>query len=237
MKIFKVFGRITGSQEECLSCLKFFDPQEMLVCFERADDGCSRDHCHFIAQKEYKNMKNLREAFSYKCKQILGETLRYCIKELVEDKDAEAYICKGHKTDASFSPIILINTYGTDVQEAYERFHKTAKEYKEEKKTKNTWKAVVQYIEDNDPDLFNNPFNRGTQVRIASHLYDYYLYTDKMIQGKYVQQMIITTIIAHKFETKTIKRSIIESWVDDISYWNGMDQQNYQEVEDAFDDL
>jgi len=241
MKVYKLFGRITGTREECISCLKFFDSKEMLVCYERADDGCSRDHCHFIAQKEYKNMKNLREAFSYKCKQELGETLRYSIKEYEELKDAEAYICKGHKTDAAIKPDILINTYGIDVQESYERFHKTAYAYKEAKKTKCIWKELIAYIEDKEPDFFGDEFSEiyGSvlQVRIASYLYDYYLENDRMIQGKYFQQMIITTVIAHKKKSKAIKRCIIESWTDDISYWNGMDQHYYAGVQEAFDNI
>jgi len=237
MKTYKVFGRITGTKVEVLDCLTFFDSSEMLVCYEKADDGCSRDHCHFIAQKDYKNLKNLREAFSYKCKQILKETLRYSIKEYEEQKDCEAYICKGHKKDAAVRPDILINTYGIDVQECYERFHKTAQAYKEEKKTKNTWKAVAAFIEEVNPDLFKNPFTKGTPIRIASHLYDWYLMNDKMIQGKYVQQMIITTIIANKFNNKELKKLIVSTWCDDIAYWNGMEMTCYTEVEDAFNDL
>lgn len=237
MKIWKVFGRITGTQEEVLKCVEFFDKEEMLVCYERADDGCSRDHCHFIAQKEYKNLKTMREAFSYRCKRILEETLRYSMKQYEETQDGEAYICKGHKTDAGIKPNILINTYGINVQEAYERFHKVARDYKEQKQNKNIWKSVIQYIEETDPDLFNSEFKRSTQIRIASHMYDWYLLKERMIQGKYVQQMIITTIIANKWRNKSIKKDIISTWCEDITYFNGMEEVQYQEVVSAFEDL
>ncbi len=237
MKTHKVFGRITGSKEEVLKCLSFFNSDEMLVCYEKADDGCSRDHCHFIASKDYKNLKNMREAFSYKCKQELKESNRYSIKEYEEEKDCEAYICKGHKKDAGIPVEILINTYGINVQECYERFHSNAQAYKEQKKTKNTWKSVIEYIDENDPTLFDTDFTRATQVCIASHLYDWYLENDKMIQGKYVQQMIITTIIANKWKNKSIKKGIISTWCDDIQYWNGLEMTDYQEVLDAYDDL
>lgn len=237
MKVQKVFGRITGTKEEVKECLSFFDEDEMLACYERADDGCSRDHCHFIAQKEYKNLKNLREAFSYKCKQVLGETLRYSMKEYEEEKDAEAYLCKGHKKDGSIGPDVFINTYGINVQEAYERFHKVARNNYEKKQTKNIWKSVIQYIEETDPGLFSSEFTRATQIRIASHMYDWYLLKERIIQGKYVQQMVITTIIANKWKSKTIKKGIINTWCDDISYWDGLAQRDYEEVTQAFEEL
>lgn len=237
MKLYKIFGRITGTKEECLEVLKFFDAEEMLACYERADDGCSRDHCHFIGQKEYKNLKNLREALSYKCKQILKETLRYSVKEYDEQQDAEAYICKGHKKDSAIQPDIIINTYGINVQEAYERFHQVARDYKEQKQTKNIWKSVIEYIDEVDPDLFGCKFSRAIQIRVASHLYDWYLLKERMIQGKYVQQMIITTIIANRWKSKNIKKEIISTWCDDIQYWNGLAMVDHQDVEDAFDDL
>ena len=78
------------------------------------------------------------------------------------------------------------------------------------------WKEVIKYIEEIDPALFTTRFTSGTQVRIAGHLYDWYIKNEKMIQGKYVQQMLIQTIIANKFNSKSLKRSIIEAWTLDI---------------------
>jgi len=224
--MFIVFGRITALKSECETILKkFYLSQDMLACYERADDGCSRDHCHFLARTEsYKSMKSLRNQFSELCYKTLGERLRYQVKEYDETLDAEAYLCKGHKKDASVKPDIFINTYGIDVQECYDRFHTLASKIKQEKYTKATWKEVVKYIEENDPALFTKEFTPKIQWQIAAHMYDYYVLHERMIQGKFVQQMILNTIISQKFNSKTLKKSFLQEWCSDLSYWNGMEQ-------------
>jgi len=234
MPLFIVFGRITDGSKNLLSEIlkEFYFSDDMLACFERADDGCTRDHCHFIARTDrFKNMKTLRQSFADHCKKKLGEALRYSIKEYDSTKDAEAYICKGHKKDASISPDVFINTYGIDVQDCYERFHATASKIKQEKCSKAIWKEVIKYIEENDPQLFKQEFSPKIQYKIASHLYDYYIAKERMIQGKYVQQMIINTIIAQKFNSKTLKKSFISEWCSDLTYWNGMEQVFSNEVD------
>ena len=235
-KLFKLFGRITAERDQVIQIIKdFFQEQDCLCCYEKADDGCAHDHCHFIASREHSSMKNLRQAFSELCYKVIGEKFRYTIKEYDNEQDAEAYICKGHKVQASVKPEILINTMNIDVDECYTRFHSVAQDIKTGKKC--VWKEIIEYIEKVNPDLFTTKFTRRTQVRIASHMYDYYLEKQRMIQGKYVQQCIIQTIIANKFKEKHIKKSMISTWCDDISYFNGMEMQNYQEVDDAFEDL
>lgn len=237
-KSHKVFGRITATKEECLELIKFFNDDGVLMCYEKADDGCSHDHCHFIAESSnYKNLKALRQSFSDRCFKTLNERLRYSIKEYEEEKDAEAYICKGHKKDAGVKPEIIKNTYGIDVQEAYERFHQLASAIKQSKRTVCIWKEVIKHIEEVDPDVFTNRFTSGTTIRIASHLFDYYVQHERMIQGKYVQQMIIQTIIANKFQDKSLKKSVIQSWTGDLQYWNGLDMSYDQSALDAFEDL
>jgi hypothetical protein len=236
--MFKVFGRVTGTQEECLKVLEFFEPNPVLVCFESADDGCSRDHCHFVAESSnYRSMKSLRESLSKKCFKVLEEKLRYSIKEIEVDKDAEAYICKGNKKDKSVKPTIIKNTLNVDIDEAHERYHRVASVVKNYKQTTCVWKEVIKYIEEVNPTLFSSRFTNGTQVRVASHLYDWYIKNEKMIQGKYVQQMVIQTIIAQKFNSKSLKRTIIEAWTSDITYFNGMDMGYDKDAESAFEDL
>lgn len=235
---FKVFGRVTGTRQEVLSCLSFFGDNPMLVCFESADDGCSRDHCHFVSESSnHRSLKALRQAFSDKCKKELKEVNRYSLKELEEDKDSEAYICKGSKKDKSVKPEILKNTLNVDVDGAHERYHRVASDIKNVKQTRCVWKEVINYIEEVNPSLFTTRFTHGTQIRIAGHLYDWYVKHEKMIQGKYVQQMIIQTIIANKFNSKSLKRNIVEAWTSDISYFNGMEMGYDKDAQDAFEQL
>lgn len=233
MKTFKVFGRITASKDNCHSIITdFFQSENCLACFEHADDGCSRDHCHFIAQAEYKNMKSLRQSLSDKCFKVLGERLQYSIKEYDEEKDGEAYICKGHKTDASVTPDIFINTYDIDVEECYNRFHKTQADIKASKKTCCVWKELITYIEKHDRELFDMEFHRvKTPYRIASHLFDWYIEKGRMIQGKYIQQCIIRTIIANKFQSKKLKKQIISEWYEDFTYYASGEVHTAQEIE------
>lgn len=242
MKTFKVFGRITGSLGECESIItSFFKQDSVLACFESADDGCSQDHSHFIGEADYKNMKSLRQAFSEKCFKTLGERLRYSIKEYVEESDGESYICKGHKKDSAVKPNIFINTYNIDVETAYNRFHSNQKSYKESQKVCTVWKELIKYIDKTDPELFNQKYNVNTAWKIANHLYDWYIFREKMIQGKYVQQMIIRTVIAHKFKEKEIKKSIIKEWSEDFTYYSSgeiyMHHQISHEVTDPLDEL
>lgn len=222
MKTLRVFGRITGTKEECNEIItSFFSNEECLACYEKADDGCSHDHCHFIAKVDYKNMKSLRQSFSDKCFKVLKEKLRYSIKEYEEEKDAEAYICKGHKKDASVRPDIFINTYSIDVEECYNRFHQMATKIKEDKKTVCVWKELVSYIEKNDRECFDMDYHHiRTPFRIASHLFDWYILKDRMIQGKYIQQCIIRTVIANKFKSKDLKKQIIKEWYEDFTYYS-----------------
>lgn len=238
-KMHVLFGRITGEQPECERILKkFFLPNDCLACMENADDGCSRTHCHFIARTDkYKNMKTLRQCLADLCKKVFQEALRYSVKDYDEDKDGEAYICKGHKTDASVAPRIFINTYGIDVQESYDRFHKTAADIKQSKHAKAVWKEVVLYIEKQNPKFFQQTFTPATQIHIAGYLYDYYISKERMIQGKFVQQMILSTIIANKFNSKTLKKSFVQTWTSDLQYWNGLEMAYSSEITDAFEDL
>lgn len=239
-KLFIIFGRITAEQPDCESILKnFYFSSDMLACMENADDGCSRTHCHFIARTDrFKNLKTLRQSFSDLCKKTLGEALRYSVKEYDESKDAEAYICKGSKSDASVTPNVFINTYGIDVQEMYDKFHETASKIRQNKHTKAIWKEVIDYIEGKDPKFFKQDFSNKVKIRIASYLYDYYLDKGRIIQGKYVQQMILQTIIANKFNSKDLKKSVILSWCDDLAYWNGMENTfNPNDMEDLDSDL
>lgn len=219
MKEWKVFGRITGEKEECRDIIQsFFKQDGILACYERADDGCSRDHTHFIASADFKNLKSLRQSFSEKCFKILGERLRYSIKEYEELKDAEAYICKGHKKDASVKPDIYINTYNNDVEESYNRFHKVQADIKQNQKTICVWKEVNQYIRNKDPTILSGKIKSDTAWKIADFLFDWYLLKGRMIQGKYIQQGIIRTIIANNFKTKTVKGQILSEWVQDFQY-------------------
>ena len=238
MKTFKAFGRITATKEQCrLIITSFFDSDDCLACYEKADDGCSRDHSHFIAKCEYKNFKSLRQSFSDKCYKILGERLQYSIKEYDEEKDAEAYICKGHKKDASITPDIFINTYKTNVEESYNRFHKVQADIKEAKKTVCVWKELIAYIEKHDRELFDMEFHSiKTPYRIASHLFDWYILKDRMIQGKYVQQCIIRTVIANKFKDKNLKKQIIKEWYEDFTYFSCGETYDHSMI-DHLDDL
>lgn len=228
MNSFKVFGRITGTLEECKNCIEsFFESNGILACYEVADDGCSRDHCHFIATAQYKNFRSLRQSFSDKCFKILGEKLRYSVKEFDEALDSVAYICKGHKKDASVKPNIFINTYDINVEDSYRRFHKAQADYKENRKVCSVWKELIIYIEEVDPELFNRDYDVRSAYRIASHLYDWYLKKGKTIQGKYYQQNILRTVIANKWKNKTVKRSIIKEWSEDFQYFSSGEQHTH----------
>jgi len=234
MKTWKVFGRITASLEECKEIINsFYDKEMVLACYEVADDGCSRDHCHFIASVSYKNLKSLRQAFSEKCFKILGERNQYSVKEYTEESKGEEYICKGHKKDASVKPNIFINTYDIDVEEHYNRFHEAQKVFKQNQSTSSVWKELINYIDKKDPELWSKNYNTKTAYRIASHLFDWYIEKGRMIQGKYIQQGIIRTIIANKFKDKNIKKSIISEWSEDFSYYSS--GQEYSRVEDYGD--
>lgn len=231
MKSYLAFGRITATKEQCTEIIKtFFDSEDCLACYEKADDGCSRNHSHFIARCSFKNFKSLRQSFSDKCYKILGERLQYSIKEYDQEKDAEAYICKGHKKDASITPDIFINSYNTDVEECYNRFHKVQAQIKETQKTVCVWKEVVNFINKRDDKLLTGKVRSDTAWKIADFLFDYYMSRGKMIQGKYVQQCIIRTIIANSFKSKTVKGQIITDWVTDLYINEEESEFKYQET-------
>ncbi len=261
MPFLEVFGRITGNEHEIkLVLLTFFSnakevpvydaiiPEGMLACLESPDSGCSREHSHFLASStDYKNMKSLRNGFSECCKKILGETLRFSIKEYDQVKDAEAYICKGHKTDKTIMPNIILNNrlilvdrrpnQALAIQIAHDRYHQVADELKAEKSIKSTWRPVVDWIKAKEPEFFTQTLTPAVRVRLASHLYDYYLEQGRMIQGKYFQTTVLQTVIANQFNSKTLKRCVVSSWLSDLWEWNGLEEVIDPSAQEALDKI
>jgi hypothetical protein len=219
----KIFGRITSPDklkiQEILESI--FDPTSLLACYETADDGCSNFHSHFIGEtSNYKTLKSLRQSLSTKCYKSLSLHNQYSIKEYKEDLQAEAYICKGHKKDLKIKPDIFINTLGVDTQTQHEIFHENQKTFKETQNVRNTWKSIKQYIDQKDPLLLHGEYGQKTTLKICSLMYDYYIENDKIVQGKYQQQNILRTIIAHSFKSREVKKSIILDWSSDFTYYS-----------------
>jgi len=232
MPVYKLFGRVTTNEDNVRTILEYFD-EVQLACMEGPDSGVTADHCHFIATKDAKNIRTLRENFSYRCKKIIGSANQYQLKEYQADKTgAEEYLCKGDKNDASKKPKIIINNINIDIDEYHRRFHQVASDIKTSKSPP-VWKKVIEYIEKVDPAIFNSRCTRATQVLIAGHMWDFYIKENRMIQGKFFQQMVLQTILAHKFNDSDMKRRVVEEWCQDITYWTGMNEVYYEHVEDA----
>lgn len=264
-KQIRVFGRITASQADCIDILTFFNNSSyLLACYEQPDSGCTSSHCHFIAEsEEYTSMNSLRNQFSKKVLKKLELPGRYSLKEEDTQQDAVAYICKdkdghskycknGHEHSTTVPTNIFINRISYwrsiggiegldhckyDIVEAHKRYWDVFSELKASKSIKNTWKSVIEYIESVDQDFFQRPLRHTTGIRIASHLYDWYVTHEKIIHGKFHQQMIIQTIITQKYNSKTLKKSMIMEWCSDLQYWNGMENTFDSEAKDEFDDL
>lgn len=223
MPSIKIFGRITFSDKKELTELltNFFDPNNILACFESADDGCNNDHIHFVAEtSRYNTLKTLRQSFSLKCYKTCSAKNAYSLKPYDPELLGENYICKGHKKDLTVKPDVFINTMKIDVNHHYEDFHNRQQEHKKSSNTRNTWKSIVSYIDTKDPLLLHTELTRKTQFRICSLMYDYYIENDKIVQGKYQQQNILRTIIAHSFKSREVKKQIILDWSDDFTYYS-----------------
>lgn len=257
-KNIRVFGRITASQLQCEDILNLFflNSPYILACYEEPDSGCSSAHCHFIASSDdYSSINSLRNQFSALVLKNLKLPGKYSLKLEDTEQDAVAYICKditGHKKfccnekhHCKTVPVnIFLNkdknnfpTMTFDIGEAHRRYWTTFSELKASKSIKNTWKAVVDYIEQNDSEIFNKPLRKTTHIKIASYLYDWYVENERVIQGKYVQQTIINTIIVQKYNSKTLKKSLVMDWCSELSYFNGMEQTFDSECLQDFDDL
>jgi len=235
-----VFGRITHSDVNTLKELltSFYDEHPLIACYESADDGCSRDHCHFIAStSNFKNLRVLRQSFSNACFKQLKEKNMYSLKEYDPEKKCLEYICKGHKKDQSLKPNIFCNTYDINVEEYYKNFHENQKIHKTTNNYKNTWTAIVNYIDKKEPNLLHSEPNVKTQYKICSYMYDYYVENEKMIMGKYQQQNILRTIISQCFKETAVKRTIIMDWCDDFHYYNSENQSQTvnHTLQNAFD--
>ena len=236
--LFKVFGRITAAKEDCQKILEdYYDPQ-ILAVMEGQDDTTMATHCHYIAFKEAKSMKNLRQNLSNKCVDVLNEKNKYSVKLYDDAQDAEAYICKGKDPEDLFpNANVIINTLNVDTEAAHERYWEMHKEMQNKKQTKAIWKQVTQDLEKFFPEIFLEELTRGTSLKIASFLYDWYIQNERLVQGKYQQQTIINTIIIHKFKNKTLKRLVCETWVEDACYWNGMAMEYHPDVKKVIDKI
>ena len=215
-KMIKVFGRITAPKDDCIYIVqKCFS--RVLMCYEKADDGCSRDHCHFIGETDQnKNYKALRTKLSSLTKERTNQTLNYSLKEYDPDKDAEAYICKGHKKDAAVPPEILINDYNEDVSANYDRFHATASAIKADRHNKPIWRDLVSYIQKTrpmyiseilktlriEPHQFNINSERNDRAKrqilteTSLLLYDMILEQDKAMPNPYLAKQAVLSALS-----------------------------------------
>ncbi len=227
----KIFGRITAQDKDQISTIlnSIFDPSQILACLEHSDDGCSNTHSHFIGETDnYKTLKSLRQSLSTKCYKSLGLHNQYTIKEYKPDSNCEAYICKGHKKDTTLKPDIFINTLNIDTQLQYDTFHENQKTYKESTQVRNVWKSILQYINQKEPLLLHGEYSNKVTLKICSLMYDYYIENDKIVQGKYQQQNILRTIIAHSFKSREVKKSIILEWSQDFQYYSSGELKDSQ---------
>lgn len=231
----KVFGRITASREDCVAIVKQCF-SSILMCYEVADDGCSRDHCHFIGETDNsKNIKSLRMKISDLTKAATGESHQYSIKPYDPDKDAEAYICKGHKKDAAIKPEILINDYKENVESSYDRFHETASNIRADKHNKALWRDLLAYVEKTEPMFISKilkthkgkyehlNFRRVSYIQehiypeilkgLSLHLYDLILKTDRAIPNTYLAKQAITTVLSRLYHDTDSRQLISKTFI------------------------
>ena len=222
----KVFGRITAEKDDCQKIVKDVF-SKALMCYEQPDSGCASAHCHFIAETErFKNIKSLRMKIADLTKNATGQSHQYSIKPYDPDKDAEAYICKGHKKDAAVIPEILINDYNEDIDDSRNRYHSTAQELKADRHSKPIWRDLVSYIQETNP-MFEAEILKKHRVKdrkpaveqmaeaIAFHLYDMMEKTDRAMPNPYLAKQAVLTAMSRLCKTlrmdirKIISRSFI----------------------------
>lgn len=232
----KLFGRITAPTSQCLEIIKqTMEPSSTLVVYETGTKN-EGEHCHFIAatQREYKNERTCRDAFSRICYKVTNEKKNYSIKEFDDSKEDEClrYMFKdvdGHnhfcKEECSFkcpSNVVLNGLcVPRDKQVQYHAtFWKNKKEMKDKKDRGPCWKKIYDYITEKDGTLFDK-CNINTPRKIANHVYDYFEENEKFLQNdRFIELMIKTIMIqAYKKSTlrETLKRSMVDNWVQNFS--------------------
>lgn len=234
-----LFGRITGELDQVKKILAAFviEGEDVLGCYEMPDSGCTQNHVHFLLlSTRFKSIKSARVTLSGYCKAELKADKQYSLKENDPAQDAEAYICKdkvSHSLGSDSPNNIFINTKGRDVKLAYKRYWDKNEEISESKlQTKNRWVTICDYIEGRDPNFFKKPADTYTPLKVASFIYDYYVSKKIMILGAHYQRSLIQTIVANKFNCRTLKKSTILGWVDGMTYWNGMGMVDDQNIPD-----